>query len=144
MLGTGRLTSDPKGAKNLSAYKELVLYYDPAGLAAKAKWVFTQQRIRIKTVTPELVSETVGALAGLTVPEPETGTAVQMPAEPVLVFCGLRSSRLDAVLAALQKAGVPRSVYKAVLTESNAAWRFDALCAELARERAALRSGGRA
>ena len=42
---------------------------------------------------------------------------------------------------ALLKAGVPRSVEKAVVTPGNAAWSFYQLYDELRRERTAVESG---
>lgn len=114
-----------------------VLFYDPTGAASAAKWVLARARIRICPVTAAQAGLTVGALAdGQTAPADAVSPAA-LPQDPVLIFCGLTEAQLDAALAGLRRAGLPRSVYKAVLTAHNASWTFADLCAELARERAA-------
>jgi len=95
----------------------------------------------VKRILPEEAGETVGALAGLRGYEKSGGTE-EAPNEPVLILCGLTGPRLDAALNALRRAGVPRSVYKAVVTGENAKWTFAALCRELRREREAMEQGG--
>ncbi len=50
----------------------------------------------------------------------------------------LTAGQLDRLLAALQKAGVPRTCLKAVLTPTNAQWTLRALYQELCRERERL------
>lgn len=126
----------------MPASQELVLFYYPAPEAAKAKSVFARMGVRIKTITPDLLGEPLGFLAGLAGFAPG-GQPPQAPAppDPVLVLCNFAGHRLDALLQGLRKAGVPRTVYKAVLTPSNAAWTLSALAEELAEERAALEGG---
>lgn len=121
---------------------ETVLFYFPAGAegAAAARKTLAIQKVRVRTIAPEQTGSAVGWLAGLPGSNREE-TAETPPKEAVLVFCGFSDRRLDAVLAALRKAGVPRSVYRAALTESNAGWSFAALCRELAGERAAIARG---
>ena len=129
----------------MAANTGLVLCYDPSGAALRARGAFARQRVRIRTVTPEQLGERVGKLAGLRgweTAEPEAATAAFEGS--VLVFSGLAGPRLDGVLAALRRAGVGREVYRAVVTGDNAGWSFSALCAELARERAAVEQGVRA
>lgn len=122
---------------------EQVLIYDPQGTAAGAKGVFLRQKIRMRLVAPGQTGQPVGALAGLKGWEGHPcDEQVQAPQDSVLVFAGLSGPRLDGVLAALRRAGVPPTVYKAVVTADNAGWTFAALCAELARERQALEGGG--
>lgn len=124
--------------------QELVLLYYPSPEASRAKGVFLQQKIRIRPVITEELGMAVGFLAGIRADSQATGAMEppESPTEPVMVFSGLSSRRLDGVLAALRKAGVPRSVYKAVVTAENASWPFSALCAELIREREAVERGG--
>ena len=123
---------------------ELVLFYypGPAPEAAKARAVFARMGVRIKTITPDLLGESLGYLAGLAGFGPG-GQSAQEPAppDPILVLCNFAGHRLDALLQGLRKAGVPRTVYKAVLTPSNAPWTLPALARELADERAALEGG---
>ena len=106
-------------------------------------------RIRLKTVSRAQYQLTIGEL---TVAEPantpassqnnqKTDTASADDAAkdetaipvPMLVFCGLSSDRLDAVLAALRRKGV-RIPHKAVLTPHNAAWTPVQLFSELDEE----------
>ena len=126
----------------MAVSRELVLIYDPEGTAAPAKGVFLRQKIRMRPVTPEQVGQLVGYLAGLKGWEerPDTGD-ITVPQGSVLLFSGLMGHRLDQVLTALRKAGVPPQVYKAVVTADNAGWPFGQLCAELARERQAVEAG---
>lgn len=127
----------------MAVSSEQVLIYDPQGTAAKAKGVFLRQKIRMRPVAPEQMGQLVGVLVGLKGWEEHTcDEQVQTPQDSVLVFAGLSGPRLDGVLAALRRAGVPPTVYKAVVTADNAGWTFAALCAELARERQALETGG--
>lgn len=96
----------------------------------------------VKRILPEETGETVGALAGLKGFDPAGAAPPERaPEAPVLLFVGLAGGRLDAALQALRRAGVPRSVYKAVVTADNAAWTFTALCGELKREREAIGAG---
>ena len=126
----------------MPASQARVLFYDPKGVAGKAKGVFLRQKIRICPVTPEQAGQTVGFLAGIKGWEAaEPAEPVQPPDASVLVFSGLPGARLDLALAALRRAGVPRSVYRAVVTADNAGWSFAQLCAELERERAAVERG---
>ena len=45
----------------------------------------------------------------------------RVPEKRLILICGLSDKRLDALLAALKKAGV-QTDYKAVLTASNRRW----------------------
>lgn len=120
----------------------LVLFYDPQGTAAAARKVFLTRRIRVRTVEPAQVGQRVGALAGLKGWMLEEDTqAPSQPQQSVLVFCGVLGAQLDGVLTALRRAGVPPTVYKAVVTADNAGWSFAQLCEELARERQAVEEG---
>ena len=51
---------------------------------------------------------------------------------------------LEGLLQGLRAAHVPPVALKAMLTDTNAAWTAPALYAEIAREHAAMHSGGRA
>ena len=95
----------------------------------------------VKPITPEQLGQAVGSFAGLDVPAPAAPAAPDPIPESMMIFSGLRGSELDRTLSALLKAGVPRSVYKAVVTPGNAAWSFYQLYDELRRERTAVESG---
>lgn len=132
--------------------KETVLYYTPGNSAhvAKLKGVLVRMGVRIKNVTPEQVTETIGGLLGLPgfgkaenqgeadVPDQsgEDGRVLEIPSvtEEVLVMHNFSGGRLDELLLNLRKAGVPRIHLKAVVTETNAAWTFYQLYEEIKEE----------
>ena len=130
--------------------KEMVLYYAPenAVYVGLIKGVLVQMGIRIKNLSPGRCEKKIGYLAGLDgfesqdmAPEgtavPEVGRqASHVPMnEELLVLCGLTEQRLDQLLEKLKKAGVPRSVMKAIVTESNAHWTMYELYGHLVEER---------
>lgn len=116
-----------------------ILLYDPVSSpwAGKVKQYCAIQSLRLRVVERSQLSHSVGALARGTAAEPLSPSVPAVP-EPVLVFCGLHGAQLDHMLAALRRMEVPRSVMKAVLTPTNAAWTFAALYSELCRERSAV------
>lgn len=119
---------------------EAVLWYcpDPV-LSAAAKKVFFTMGIRVRTVEPARTGQTVGCLLGVKgFPETQGEAPAPAPDQPAMVLSGFSNPRLDALLAALKKAGVPKIGRKAVLTPTNVSWTFHDLCAELAREHEAL------
>ena len=126
--------------------KELVLYYTPSPSphVAKLKSVLVRMGVRIKNIGPEQVNQTVGYLAGLPGFEAQAGvadgTAETFPVIPeeVLVMKNFTSSRIDALLYGLRKAGVPKIALKAIITESNSKWTFYQLYEELKEEHAAM------
>ena len=89
----------------------LVLYYNASTPqeAAKARLVFIRMGLRIKLISMEELGQAVGSFAGLEVPPPPTADPVSIE-ESILVFSGLPGRALDQTLAALRKAGIPRSV----------------------------------
>ena len=62
----------------------------------------------------------------------------------ILVLAHFRPGMLEGLLQGLRAAHVPPVALKAMLTDTNAAWTAPALYAEIAREHAAMHSGGRA
>ncbi|MBS6216564.1 MAG: DUF3783 domain-containing protein [Clostridiales bacterium] len=123
----------------MSKPQGLVLYYNASAPqeAARARLVFIRMGLRVKQITEEDLGQAVGSFAGLEVPPPPAAAPVSIE-ESILVFSGLPGRALDQTLAALRKAGIPRSVYKAVLTPGNAAWSFYQLYQELCNERQAI------
>lgn len=123
--------------------REMVLYYTPAPAphTAKLKGVLARMGIRIKNIGPEQVTQQIGALAGVAgyqeVPVP---ACLSLPTiqEEMLVMHQFTGRRLDELLAALRKAGVPRINLKAVVTETNCPWSFYELYEELKREHEAM------
>ena len=63
--------------------------------------------------------------------------------EELFVMAGLSGGRVDAVLAALRKAGI-RIPYKAVMTAANQGWDVRKLYREIRSEHEAMTGGGRA
>lgn len=137
--------------------KEMVLYYAPENAVhvGLVKGVLVQMGIRIKNLTPGRCEKKIGYLAGLDGFENEDialdGTAVSKTGqqaslipinEELLVLCGFTEERLEQLLGRLRKAGVPRSVMKAIVTESNAHWTVYELYAHLAEERRQIERGG--
>lgn len=61
--------------------------------------------------------------------------------EELLVLCGFTEERLEQLLGRLKKAGVPRSVMKAIVTESNAHWTVYELYGHLTEERRQIERG---
>ena len=124
--------------------QESVLWYcpDPV-LFAAARKAFAVQGIRVHPVSPQQMGETVGHLFGLKGFAPrEDGAAVPAaPAEPALVLSGFSRQRLDALLSALKRAGVPTIAHKAMLTPTNVGWTFAQLCEEISREHQAMHGG---
>ena len=123
----------------------LVLYYCPQGAqeAAKARLVFIRSKLRVKLLTEADLNELIGPYVGLKARPAEELPEGWEQVEPTsfMVFAGLRGHVLDKVLSDLVKSGVPRSVYKAVVTPTNAGWTFRALYTELTREREAMAQG---
>lgn len=124
--------------------QESVLWYcpDPV-LFAAARKAFAVRGVRVHPVSPEQVGETVGHLFGLKgfAPREEGAAVPDAPAEPALVLSGFTRQRLDALLSALKRAGVPTIAHKAMLTPTNVGWTFAQLCQELSREHQAMHGG---
>lgn len=123
--------------------KEMVLYYtpSPASHVAKLKSVLVRMGVKIKNIGPEQVNQTVGYLAGLPgYEEQESTVAAELPVIPeeMLVMKNFTSSRIDALLFGLRKAGVPKIALKAIITESNSKWTWYQLYEELKEEHAAM------
>lgn len=124
----------------MPAASGMVLYYNAASpqVANKAKAVFAVQGLRIRALAPEELVLPLGVLTGV-LPPPEETPAPRAPlGESLMVFSGIGGARLDRVLSALLRAGVPRSVFKAIVTPDNVSWDFYRLLGELKAERAAV------
>ena len=123
---------------------ETVLYYNPGTPEAMKhtalmKSVLVRMGIRIKNISRDQVMEQVGYLAGLPGFE-SAGKVEELPEIPeqVMILKQFSSSRIDALLMNLRKAGVPKIELKAVLTESNSKWSFYQLYEELRQEHEAM------
>ena len=117
--------------------REMVLYYNTVQNpnVAKLKGGLVRMGVRIKNITPEQVTQTVGYLAGIEgYPESEIPEVLPVIEEEMLVMRGFTSRRMDELLMNLRKAGVPKIALKAVVTESNCGWSFYHLYEEIREE----------
>ncbi|WP_077612961.1 DUF3783 domain-containing protein [Clostridium sp. Marseille-P2415] len=126
----------------MAVMKEIVLYYQPEKdrqsgndtKAARLKAVLVRMGIRIKNISPDQLSQTVGYLAGFDgflEQEQEECPAVE---EEILVMKNFSNRRLDELLMNLKRAGVPKIALKAVITDTNCKWKFYDLYQELKKE----------
>lgn len=146
--------------------QEMVLYYRAPGSVGNAeeteevnmqaektnrmlKSVLVRLGVRIKNIGPDQVMEKVGYLAGLPgykaeqeVLSGELNEELPYIGQDVLVMKNFTSGRIDVLLAALRKAGVPKIALKAVITPQNADWSFYQLYQELVKEHQAMGSSG--
>lgn len=132
--------------------KEQVLLFAPAD--AKQRSAVTKalmpQKFRVRCVDEADFGQPIGVLAGIGAEElaeiaaSDQAVEPEMEAcdvdEPMLVFAGLSSRRLNLALQRLRAVGV-RISCKAVLTPSNANWTAAQLAAELKAEHAAMAEG---
>ena len=114
-----------------------VLCYDPTGAAylGKLPAICAVQGLRLRRLTTGQLDLPIGALAQ---GEQADGTQAEALGEPILILCQLVPGQLDRLLAALRKAGVPRTCLKAILTPTNAEWSLRSLYDELRQERERL------
>lgn len=122
---------------------EQVLCYfpDPADpMLAAVRRAMLPLKLRVRLVSPQQTGQTVGFLLGRRGFEALEGSGPAV-AGPLLILEGFSGPRLDALLRALARARVPRSVFKAAVTDHNIAWTLARLWEELNREREALERG---
>lgn len=112
---------------------KILLFQIPQGeVLTKIRLVSMMENVEMRLVEPKEYGQTIGRIAMLPVAGGnDAGAAL---AEPMMVLC-VRQEKLDGLLVALRKAGIP-PICKAVLTPTNAAWTPAQLLAELQRERA--------
>lgn len=127
--------------------KETVLYYTPeqSPKVTKLKGVLVRMGIRIRNISPEQVTQSVGYLAGVAgyeAREEEGEAGFPVVGEEVLVMHHFTSRRIDELLLNLRKAGVPKIELKAIVTESNCPWTFFRLYEELKEEHEKMQETG--
>lgn len=126
----------------MAIMKEMVLYYQPEKdrksgndtKAAKLKAVLVRMGIRIKNISPDQISQTVGYLAGFDGFKEQVKEEEPAVEEEILVMKNFSDRRVDELLMNLKRAGVPRIALKAVITDTNAKWKFYDLYQELKKE----------
>ena len=82
-----------------------------------------------------------GAPGGAAAEGPPARRDAPVLPDPILVLDGFTGARMDALLRALARARVPRTVFKAAVTATNVDWTLYALWQELKKEREALERG---
>lgn len=129
----------------MAAVKETVLYYHP-GKSEKIrliKGILVRMGIRIRNITPEMVNQKVGYLAGIKgfEEQPEDpGETLPVISEEMMVLYGFYESRLDELLKQLRRNKATVDL-KAVLTQSNCEWSFYELYEEIRAEHAKMSAG---
>ena len=115
---------------------ETVLMYNCSGPEwAKLRQIFLMLRVRIRPVEADQYGLT---LAELLSRSGEKRGVEEDFSDPMLVFCGLSQGKLDQLLTAMGRSGLPRIALKAMLTPTNAGWTSQQLWTELRREHAAM------
>ncbi len=121
--------------------KETVLLYNfrDSERLGQVKRALLPLGLRLKLVKKEEYLHPLGYLAGEKDMEPasEVYEGEEFEKE-MMVMAGLSSSRVDAVILSLRKAGAGRIDYKAVLTPTNRTWDSVRLYGEISREHAAM------
>lgn len=122
--------------------EQILCYWpDPADpVLSAAKRAMLPLKLRVRPASPEQTGQTVGFLLGRKGFEEQEGEAPAVT-DPILILDGFSGPRLDALLRALARAKVPRSVFKAVATADNVSWTLARLWEELKKERKALEQG---
>lgn len=93
--------------------------------------------LRLRKVLPEEYGQPVGSFAGV-MPKTENAEPQNELSGKMLVFAFVSDRQLNVMLSGIKTARIAIGSYKAVLTETNAAWTAPALFAELCREREEL------
>ncbi|MDW2797021.1 DUF3783 domain-containing protein [Clostridium boliviensis] len=122
--------------------KEMVLYYCPEKESqkgnntrvARLKAVLIQMGIRIKNISPDQTSQTIGYLAGSEGFEEQPAGECPVVEEEILVMKNFSSKRIDELLMNLKRSGVSKIALKAVITDTNSKWSFYDLYQELKKE----------
>lgn len=141
--------------------RETVLYYTPEKkpYEMKLKGLFVRMGIRVKTAAADEAGKRVDALMGLPGADSaasqengaSAGTGVAegitdsdsgeqltedgaAMTQELLILHHFSSQRLDELLAAMRKAGIPRIALKAVVTETNRNWTLRQLYREIEEE----------
>lgn len=112
--------------------KMLLFQISQGEVLSKIRLVSMMENVEMRLVEPKEYDQTIGQIAMLPIAGGNYAGAAL--AEPMMVLC-VRQEKLDGLLGALRKAGIP-PICKAVLTPTNAAWTPAQLLTELQRERA--------
>ena len=117
---------------------ETVLMYNCSGEQwAKLRQIFLMLRVRIRPVEADQYGLTLEDLLGRS---EEKSPVEEEFSAPMLVFCNLPHEKLDHLLTAMGRAGLPRIALKAMLTPTNRTWTSQQLWTELRREHEAMQA----
>ena len=117
---------------------ETVLMYNCDGEQwAKLRQIFLMLRVRIRPVEVDQYGLTLEDLLGRS---EEKAPVEEEFSDPMLVFCNLPHEKLDHLLTAMGRAGLPRIALKAMLTPTNRTWTSQQLWTELRREHEAMQA----
>ena len=117
---------------------ETVLMYNCDGEQwSKLRQIFLMLRVRIRPVEADQYGLTLEDLLGRS---EEKATVEEEFSDPMLVFCNLPHEKLDHLLTAMGRAGLPRIALKAMLTPTNRTWTSQQLWTELRREHEAMQA----
>ena len=104
---------------------------------AKLRQIFLMLRVRIRPVEAHQYGLTLEDLLGRS---EEKAPVEEEFFDPMLVFCNLPHEKLDHLLTAMGRAGLPRIALKAMLTPTNRTWTSQQLWTELRREHEAMQA----
>ena len=117
---------------------ETVLMYNCNGEQwAKLRQIFLMLRVRIRPVEADQYGLTLEDLLGRS---EEKAPVEEAFSDPMLVFCNISNGKLDQLLTAMGRAGLPRIALKAMLTPTNRSWTSQQLWTELRREHEAMQA----
>ena len=117
---------------------ETVLMYNCDGEQwAKLRQIFLMLRVRIRPVEADQYGLTLEDLLGRS---EEKAPVEEKFSDLMLVFCNLPHEKLDHLLTAMGRAGLPRIALKAMLTPTNRTWTSQQLWTELRREHEAMQA----
>ena len=117
---------------------ETVLMYNCSGEQwSKLRQIFLMLRVRIRPVEADQYGLTLEDLLGRS---EEKAPVEEEFSDPMLVFCNLPHEKLDHLLTAMGRAGLPRIALKAMLTPANRTWTSQQLWTEMRREHEAMQA----
>jgi aryl carrier-like protein len=116
--------------------EKLFLFHCPAAEEQKINQVARTLKISCAIVSDADYSKTLGAIASGKADSPATPFSGTIPADSLLLFCGLSDKRMDKLLFALKQAQVSVD-FKTVLTPTNQNWTVQRLLLEMHKEKAA-------
>ena len=117
---------------------ETVLMYNCSGEQwSKLRQIFLMLRVRIRPVEADQYGLTLEDLLGRS---EEKAPVEEKFSDPMLVFCNLPHEKLDHLLTAMGRAGLPRIALKAMLAPTNRTWTSQQLWTELRREHEAMQA----